>query len=344
MATINEGDIRQALQRRSLAAAFYLQNPRVTLVDVGWPSTNGKTRREPGVRIHLRDKPRGPALEALTERSPELIIDKGLVPFPIDLVECRYELQWHDYPGQRSSRAGVFNPLMGGISISNEWDYNYGTLGGVVKDRRTGRAMILSAWHVLAGSANAPVGQRIYQPGQADGGWDYHTIGDLQRHAMDSGIDAAVASLAQYRSWSARQLDLDIGAVRGVLPPSLGTVVVKSGAGSEVTHGVIDGLGGDYPVRYGGFPHHIKHVIRIVSVDGAEVSRGGDSGSWWLQDQTGLATGLHFAGADSPEVGLAIAMPEVLAALNVDLATETGAATVPTGRAARTESVTVGGL
>ena len=68
--------------------------------------------------------------------------------------------------------------------------------------------------------------------------------------------------------------------------------------------------------------HRIHFVHRIVPQPGfAEVSRGGDSGSWWLEEDTHQAVGLHFAGQDDPETALAIAMPQVLDALNVDIVT-----------------------
>jgi endonuclease G len=57
-----------------------------------------------------------------------------------------------------------------------------------------------------------------------------------------------------------------------------------------------------------------------VPTQGTEVSRGGDSGSWWLEDETNQAVALHFAGYDYPvETALAIAMPPVLAVLNVEI-------------------------
>ncbi len=83
---------------------------------------------------------------------------------------------------------------------------------------------------------------------------------------------------------------------------------------------MIDGVEGEYPIEYGGFPRKIKHVYRIVPVTvTGEVSRGGDSGSWWLEEDTKKAVALHFAGYNNPETALAMAMPPVLEALNVYL-------------------------
>jgi len=315
---------RKACQARDLAAAFYLFNPRVTLIDVGWrieESQGGQISQDLAVRVHVHRKPRGPVLEAFAERHPGLMIDKNRIAFPVDIVEASYPLQWYWDPVQPPPRGRIFTVLQGGISISNEWLYNYGTLGGLVEDRETGEKMILGNWHVLAGSAYAPRGLGIYQPGRADGGSFQHTIAYLERHAMNQGLDAAVAKLTGARSTINNQLD--VGRVSGETLPTLGMKVVKSGRGSSVTRGMIDGVEGEYPIRYGGLPRKIKHVHRVVPLTSTdEASRGGDSGSWWLEQDTRKAAALHFAGFDSPETALAMAMPPVLDALNVNIVTE----------------------
>jgi endonuclease G len=319
----SRAEFRSACRARDLASAHYLFNPRVRLIDVGWyidPQTNEPIVGDLRVRVHVRQQPRGAAFEAFSERHRELVIDKERIPFPVDLVEADYRLQWFGYPLWPSSpRSRIFNPLRGGISISNEWSLHSGTLGGLVKDRERGGEMILSNWHVLAGSAYARKGLRIYQPGYADGGQFQHTIALLERHAMNQGVDAAVARLTDARPWINDQLD--VGPISGITAPTLGMRVIKSGFGSDVTEGMIDGVEGEYPIEYGGFMRKIKHVYRIVPVTpGRVVSQGGDSGSWWLEKDTRRAVALHFAGYDWPETALAIAMPQVLDALGVDIA------------------------
>ena len=318
MQPVEPKELRAACRARDLAAAYYLFNPRVTLIDVGWrieESQGRRTTEDLAVRVHVNYKPRGAALEALGERRPDLVIDTNRIPFCVDIVESSYPLQWYPYPVQPARRTCVFNPLQGGISISNEWSFNSGTLGGLVRDLDTDDAMILSNWHVLVGSEYAPKGLRIYQPGCAEGGWSPNTVAQLERHAMGKGIDAAVAKLTNARPWINDQLD--VGPVTGFTAPMLDMRVTKSGRGSEVTTGVIDGIEGEYPIDYGGFTRKIKHVYRIVSVTGEQVSTGGDSGSWWLEEKTKKAVALHFAGYDDPETALAMAMPQVLEALNV---------------------------
>jgi len=326
----NLGVIRHA---RDIAAAYYLSNPRVTLIDIGWKIEDGVTTDKLAVRVHVRNKPQsGAEFETYQANNPRLIIDKDRIPIPdknVDIVEATYPLHWYGYFPQVNPRGRFFDPLCGGISISNAWSYSYGTLGGFVKDRSSGDDLILSNWHVLAGTAYARRGLAIYQPGYGDGGRRSHTIAYLERHAMNQNFDAAVARFNNARSWNNNQID--VGLVSGVTSPMIGMRVIKSGRGSQVTEGRIDGFDGDYPIWYGGFPRKIKNVYRIVpSVPTDQVSRGGDSGSWWLEESTMKAVALHFAGKDFPETALAMSMPQVLEALNVDIVTDVEPARVVT--------------
>lgn len=314
-------EFRAAARALPRAAAFYLFDPNVSLIDVGLRIKEREGQRitsEPTVRVHLRHKPRGPAFEAFAARSPERVIDERTVGFPVDIIEADYQLHFHW--GQLPARAQLFDPLQGGISISNEWSFSYGTLGGLVTDRATGDPMILSNWHVLYESAYAPRGLSIYQPGYGDGGRFHNTIAYLDRHAMNQGIDAAVAVLTDDRSWINNQLD--IGPVLGVTDPAIDMVVTKSGRASEVTEGIITGVGGVKTIPYGGFNRVVRHVVHIAQTPArGEVSNPGDSGSWWLDRDSKRAVGLHFAGDSLPEYGLAFAMPQVLDVLNIDIVT-----------------------
>jgi endonuclease G len=197
--------------------------------------------------------------------------------------------------------------------------FGFGTLGGKVIDRDTGAEMILSNWHVLAGWHTRP-GVAVYQPGQWDGGCSGHTVAHLTRHAMNQYIDAAVAELTNTRPSINDQLGL--GPVTGVRNPRLGQRVTKSGRGSGLTTGIITGIEGRTALYYRGIRRVIRHVVHIAQTpEGRQVSTAGDSGAWWLEEKTHRAVGLHFAGSDSPEYGLAIAMPQVLDALGVDVIT-----------------------
>jgi endonuclease G len=324
MPTLDQKELWKARWARDRAIAFHLFDPNVALIDVGWQIEERQDNRvveNLRVRAHLRHKPRGAAFEAYSAKNPERIIRAERIGFPVDIIEARYPLQW--WYGYWSPpilpRARVFNPLRGGVSVSRAWSASSGTLGGIVRDRDTGEEMILSNWHVLAASAYALRGASIFQPAYADGGWSRHTVAQLERHTMDQGIDAAVAKLTDARSWINDQLE--IGAVSGVATPTLGMKVTKSGRTSEVTSGRVVGFEGVTKVWYGEFQRMVRHVVHIAPFAGGQVSTGGDSGSWWLEEGTNRAVGLHFAGSDDPEYALAMDMPRVLNALNVDIAT-----------------------
>jgi hypothetical protein len=140
---------------------------------------------------------------------------------------------------------------------------------------------------------------------------------------MNVDIDAAVAELTDDRAVINHQFELE--GVTGLEDPRPDMRVIKSGRGSKITKGIItsSGFGGVAKIPYGGLTRVIHHVFHIFQVpDSAQVSTGGDSGSWWLEESTNKVVGLHFAGNsiyEPKEYGLAIRMANVLNALNVDL-------------------------
>ena len=314
---INQVEIHKALRARDRAAAFLLFDPNVSLIDVGLRIRGGQVTAEPTVRVHRPYKPRGLDYEAYKKRYAT--VDDYQIGYSIDIVEADYKLHWYWYPPQQlPARAQVYNPMQGGISISNEWSWGYGTIGGLVRDRDTDQEMILSNWHVLAGWAYISEGLRILQPGKGDGGRISHAIARLTRHAMNDGIDAAVATLTGTRSMINHQLGL--GPVTGVTSPTTDMLVTKSGRTSEVTEGIITGIEGLKAIAYGGFTRIVKHIIHISQTpEGGPVSAPGDSGSWWLENGSNKVVGIHFAGADLPEYALGISMPHVVDALNIDI-------------------------
>jgi endonuclease G len=307
----------EAIQARNRAIGYYLYDPDVTLIDVGWKIKQGKITDNLAVRVHKRIKPRGEAFEVFAATYPERVVNEQKIGFLVDIIECDYHLQQWFLPAS-PLRGRVIDPLQGGISISNEWSFGYGTLGGIVVDRDTGKKMILSNQHVLAGSLYAPPGLRIFQPGYGDGGRSQHTIARFSRDSMNVDIDAAVAELIGNRTVLNDQFEHV--SVKGFIDPKPDMRVVKSGRGSKITKGIITSIGGVKPMSYRGFTRVVQHVFHIVQVpDSDQVSAPGDSGSWWLEESTNKAVGLHFAGSNMPEYGLAITMSNVLNALNVDI-------------------------
>jgi endonuclease G len=308
--------MREAVRR-------YIYDPNVRFIDFGWPERGGTLVEDQlCVRVHVIKKiPPGPALEVATQKG----ITGGPIPdtiagFPVDIPQGAYRLQqWFGGGWQRPAtpRARRSDPMQGGISISNAYQNIYGTLGGLVIDRETGARMILSNWHVLAGAWHARPGWPIYQPGRGDGGSRADTVATFSRHAMSSNLDAAVAELTGNRQLINDQFDL--APVRGVGCAQVGMEVIKSGRMTDVTRGRVTGIEGTARMPYSGVYRLIRNVMTIEPRGEPEVSAGGDSGSFWLDEATKNVVGLHFAGSDHPERALAIDMQPILAALNVDM-------------------------
>ena len=302
----------------------HLFDPNVNMIGIGHPEHQGQIAKdELAIRVHVNKKLTGVALETATTTGYTRPIPSVVDGFRTDVLQGTYQLhQWQSWRGwwrpmARDKRATSSDPMLGGISISDEFHVTYGTLGGKVYDKATNDEMVLSNWHVLAADWRARSGQLIYQPGRLDGGTYKNTFAYLIRHAMSNNLDAAVAKLTGSRPLSNEQLGL--GTVTGVGDWQLGLPVVKSGRSSQITRGNIVEIEGTVRIRYGYLERIIRDVMVIEPRNGGEVSMPGDSGSWWLNEGTKEAVGLHFAGCNSPERALALKMKSVLNVLGVEI-------------------------
>ncbi len=294
----------------------------INLIDFGWKELKGQKLEDVlAIRFHVVEKRSLMQLETAGIRP----LPPSIGPFPTDVLVGTYRLhrwRWSWWGGGWAPPANPAmaraDPMRGGISISDEYHFAAGTLGGKVIDRATGAEMILSNWHVLVVEWGTQPGQPIYQPGRLDGGIRHDTVATLTRDAMSNNLDAAVARLTGSRRLSNDQLNL--GPVTGVSRAQLGMEVVKSGRTTGITYGRVTGVEGTAATHYGYVDRIIRNVVTIDQrTPGEQVSAGGDSGSWWLDSATKQAIGLHFAGSDSPERGLALDMQSVLDALNVTI-------------------------
>jgi hypothetical protein len=255
---------------------------------------------------------------------------KKLGSFPIDVIEASYAPSETSAPAELEDLVGLertteFDPLVGGISVGNP-RITAGTLGAIVWDRTDCSVCMLSNWHVLAGADAAAVGEAIWQPGRADGGTAADTVATLRRFRLDADMDAAIARLNGTRG-SSRDI-IGLNPIPGIDNPALGMNVTKSGRTTGVTQGMIDGVSWSGTINYQNHgPNTFNNQIHIVprppwpAVD-YEVSRGGDSGSVWINEATGRAVGLHFAGETDPapasENALANPMNRVAAATGLN--------------------------
>jgi hypothetical protein len=241
MKNIDSSTWRTARQALARAVALHLDDPNVSHIDLGLrilSSEGNRIEPELAVRIHVHQKLADTSFRAFAARQPQRVFDADRIGFAIDVPQATYRLHWWGQPWQtQNQRAEWYRELCGGISISNADSFGFGTLGGKVRDRQSGEEMILSNWHVLAGSWLVKAGLPICQPAMVDGGGEIDAIGAYTRDAMNVNLDAAVAKLNGKRSL--RNEQLEIGAVAGATTPQLGMKVVKSGRRSKVTSGII---------------------------------------------------------------------------------------------------------
>ncbi len=291
----------------------WLRRPGVTAVDVGFKQSNGVPTETVALRVHVERKLPVAELAASEVFNDTAKADKKIGGFPVDVLEAKYApanaqpnaptaLDYEDVDALEAiDRRTTFNPMVGGVSVGNQ-RVTAGTLGAIVYNRANCRQMILSNWHVLAGSGSAAVGENILQPGRVDGGTS--TVATLTAMRLNSQMDAAVATLNGTRP--AEREILGLGTIAGIDTPTLGMLVVKSGRSTAITKGVIDGVSMSVSINYGdpgvqAFSNQIRIVPRPPwpTVD-YEVSIGGDSGSVWLNEANNRAIGLHFAGESNP--------------------------------------------
>lgn len=286
------------------ALSKFGHRPYVTAIDVGPKYIEGKKTDELTVRIHVAEKKDKSVLES-SEIFPEHI--QGV---KIDIIQGRYgtENRLERLPvssieaSDRTRRQTVMRP---GVSIGHK-SSTAGTLGMFVKDNKSKRIALLSNWHVLAGARTARPGDEILQPGPFDGGkLPGDVVASLERMLLDKDGDAAIALINSSRKWSATIFGTD-QKITALARPERGDVVTKSGRTTGITRGVIEGTG-VYFITYSVGRVGVEGFI-IVPEDRAnpsdtEISEGGDSGSIWIDEKTGSAVGLHFAGETNPLPG-----------------------------------------
>lgn len=275
------------------ALARYAHRENVTGIDIGPKYEDGERTDTLSIRLHVKEKIPRSALED-AEIFPEEI--KG---FPVDVIQGNYKAGTsRPVSIEVTNRTTRFSRLQPGISVAHK-NVTAGTLGMIVKDKRSGKPAILSNWHVLAGDSSASPSDPIVQPGPHDGGRPPRdTVATLERMILDRDGDAAIALLNNSRPYDPNIIGINV-IPSSAADPQIGDIVVKSGRTTQVTRGRVDGRG-----RY-----FINYSVGRIGIDGfiivpqsqenptnEEISLGGDSGSIWLKDGTTTVVGLHFAG------------------------------------------------
>lgn len=148
-----------------VSASALLEQPNVVGLGIGYKWENGEQTDTLSV-ITMVEKKKPVAALLIGELIPPQI--KG-VQTDVQEVGLLRPLQ---------SRRDKWRPAPGGVSIGH-YKITAGTFGTVVTEKGTGIHLILSNNHVLANSNDARLGDRIYQPGSADGGTSADVIGSL---------------------------------------------------------------------------------------------------------------------------------------------------------------------
>ena len=316
---INPEEITRAELVLESVRLEWMERPGVTAIDLGFMWQDGTMTDKLSIRVHVAKK------KSRDQLGEGELFPEEIDGVPVDVIEASYAPQTIvnakpemavDGRGKRHSVV----PL--GVSVGGRFA-TAGTLGAKVIDSKTGEEMILSNWHVLAGRQDIEAGMEIWQPGWIDGGTRReNTIAELSRWVIGP-YDAAVARITgarkvESKTIEGRRIDDNIDA-------SLGMRVWKSGRSTGLTEGFVDGLRMTVPLYYPGLGMRLlERVFRIIPRPGnseLEMSIGGDSGAVWVDEESGKAVGLHFAGeiGNSPEHALAHDIKQVLDHLDVKL-------------------------
>jgi len=227
-------------------------------------------------------------------------------------------------------RTDKWRPAPGGVSIGH-FEITAGTLSCLV--HKNGELFMLSNNHIFANCNDAEPGDPIIQPGAADGGSvPADEIGDLEdfvpyefgsscpfastaanfcnflarvmrrgsrlkvvREAEANLVDCAIAR--PYDLADVEEEILGVGVIKGVVEPSLGIAITKSGRTTGLTRGVISQIDVSVNVSMGA-----KGVVTFSECFVTnDMGDPGDSGSLAV-DENNQAVGLLFAGSDTETI------------------------------------------
>lgn len=318
-----------------------LELPNVTGVGIGHKIIGGQPTNQPAIIVMVKKKLQ-PQNLSRTDHVPSQL--DGAATDVIEVGELRL-----------LNRTQYLRPAPPGCSLGH-YKITAGTFGAVVRDNRTGAAMILSNNHVLANMTRgtdglARVGDPILQPGAYDGGTKEQTIATLERfvplnrdlHPADCPRAAAVERIGNHLIQSMRphyQMRLfkttgnynlvDAAIARPLTPASITPSVMEIGqiAGShEATVKMLVKKSGRTSGTTQGRVLSIQATLQIMLAPDETatfedqivmdpISQPGDSGSL-IVDEHNFAVGLLFAGSD--QATIANRIQNVLSLLDISI-------------------------
>jgi hypothetical protein len=276
---------------------------------LGVKRTKGKEKKDQLAIIVFVNKKLSLRSLPLVNRIPEQIripddrTPGGVLEFHTDVQEARFNSL--EYIAKE-------RPARSGISIGHV-DITAGTLGGLVRDDKTKKTVILSNNHVLANSNDATPGDTILQPGPHDGGTDpKDKIATLTRFVPidfaedgENRIDGAIATPISPNDviWNTRDIGTGIPSVgRNLGEDDIGIYVHKTGRTTEHTQGYVQAVFVTVQVKYDLFlkATFVDQIVASQSPAEEPFSEGGDSGSL-VYDSDNKCVGLLFAGSEASE-------------------------------------------
>jgi len=306
--------IAEGHQIADSAFPLWLKDEAIRGIGLGAKIKDGETLERPAFRVYVEAKR---PLDDIANPVPKIVGPLETDVIPIGSLKPQ--------PAHQRLR-----PIQPGCSLGNV-KVTGGTLGCIVRKRGGGpERFILSNAHVLAGSAQAAVGDEIVQPAIADGGvsgpdriatlkafipFDYASDG------FPNMVDAALAEIVS--PGIAYQLAF-MGTANGPSRVSksvrVGMRVQKTGRSTGHSWGkVIDtDFQAIVPYPDPDNPAKLRNVLFRDQVLCTRFTDAGDSGALVLSS-SGKVVGLHFAGSDDVSVFNRINI--VFDALDIELET-----------------------
>lgn len=199
-----------------------------------------------------------------------------------------------------------FSLLIGGIQIQNrKRSRGIGTLGCVVFDNTTNKALGLTNKHILKRWKGTPVIQPALKKRNP-----HFIVGTIYKKSKK--YDAAVFEISiNLRDYDKENSIYGLeGKITGFIEPYEGLKVQKVGQFTGKTYGIVKSL-----LRKDKFK-----IVPNPDKPSDEISEGGDSGSIWVTDEPNFkAVGLHTGGekGDNNDEAFAIKISAVLDDLDI---------------------------
>jgi len=230
------------------------------------------------------------ASDAIPPTVPESISGKTAIPTDVVVV------------GKIRPQGDPFitrHPVQPGFSIGHK-NITAGTLGAVVMKGKD--IFLLSNSHVFADSGLGKKGDAILYPGPADGGIDpadrvailekFHPFVNTLKFVNE--VDCAIARPTAAGLAKINRQIKDLGLPKGTIKAKRGMKIVKVGRTTRKTIGEIKDVNFRTQITYEG----IGKIGFLEQIFCTRYSEGGDSGALVLDQATGKAVGLHFAGSE----------------------------------------------